>query len=188
MISTSHSCEIYKNRKLPCKAFFFFFEIICGVLDAFVVVAACIRSSLMILKLMSGDFIVVRSCLPLHLIWSNVPFCNYCFESSWAFKVWSFNKIPRPVPSQIRYITDQVTRSQRWWNKDGAGRWNMRWCYGCGCRCCRPGWFVAAAGLLFPVFPVWKEDGLGVAVPGKQESDPSPSKAGNMLNTKKKQI
>lgn len=79
----------------------------------------------MILKLMSGDFIVVRSCLPLHLIWSNIPFCNYCFESSWAFNVWSFNKIPRPVPSQIRYITDQVTRSQRWWNKDGGedGTW-----------------------------------------------------------------
>ena len=26
---------------------------------------------------------------------------------------WSLHKIPRLVPSQIRYITDQVTRSQR---------------------------------------------------------------------------
>ena len=43
------------------------------------------------------------------------------FESSRKFKISSFNKIPRPVPSQLRYIADPFPRSQRSRNKDVFG-------------------------------------------------------------------
>ena len=43
------------------------------------------------------------------------------FESSRKFKISSFNKIPRPVPCQLRHIADPFPRSQRSRNKDVFG-------------------------------------------------------------------
>ena len=64
-------------------------------------------------------------------------FYDKLFEKSpRTFKILSFNKIPCPVPSQIRYSTDPGFRSQRSWKKDGVGRRNRARCYGYGCRSC----------------------------------------------------
>ena len=71
-----------------------------------------------------------------------------------------FHKIPRPVLSQIHYITDSVPGTQRSRNKDDVGRRNGACHYGFGCR------------LLFCHLPSLKRSRLGVAIAGKDGTMP----------------